>query len=277
MRRTSSETKREKKKGTAPKKQFHASVGTKRRPGMPRRISSQSSASSEAGVKDDGSKGSKQQGQRRSIEEAGETAALGKPPGSKAAGKRPAARPGLERRVSHEASRKTASNQQAGLVPQTRSLEDVRRQHPPTAQENSDLSNGPTVAKPERTQSFEPLSTGPKARPSAPRSQTHAEPSTSKAARPVLAAEPTASTTNVAARGTIIDFDRAPSAYAMETVPETEDVSVPRQQSTTSLLEPKFAPTQPSAAPAVPLGRTRSQLTLLLEKEKERLGEKPRG
>lgn len=250
--------------------------------------------------KEEGARGAKQ---RRSTEEPGAAAVVSeRPPSSKtagkrlgarpglerrisheAAGKRPAGRPGLERRISHEPSRKAANNQRSPPVPHTRSLEDVRRQHPRTPQEGSDGSNGPTTGKLERAQTSQAPNAEPKHRPPAPRSRTHAEPhepetSPVKAARPALAAEPTASTTPVAARGTIIDFDRAAPRPPMATVPETADVStadvsVPRQSSATSLLESRLAPTRPSAAPAVPLGRTRSQLTLLLEREKERLGE----
>jgi hypothetical protein len=43
-----------------------------------------------------------------------------------------------------------------------------------------------------------------------------------------------------------------------------------RRGSSTSL----FTPTQPSSAASVPLARTKSQLTLLLEREKERLGDR---
>lgn len=297
MRRTSSEMRRERKKGPAPKKQFHASVGAKRRPALPRRISSQSSASPDTAGKEEGARGAKQ-GQRRSTEEAGPAAVVSeKPPSSKmvgkrlavrpglerrisheAAGKRAAGRPGLERRISHEASRKAAGNQRSGPVPHTRSLEDVRRQHPGIPQGGSDGSNGLNAGKIEPMQAAQAPDTDPKPRPSVPRSQTLAEPrrpepSPVKAARPALAAEPTASTTTVAAQGTIIDFDRPPPQPPMATVPEAEDISLPRQPSATSLLESRLAPTQPSAAPAVPLGRTRSQLTLLLERERERLGE----
>lgn len=265
--------KREKeRKKVLPKKQFHASIGAKRRPTVPRRISSQTAASPEMAVKEEASKGAKHQGQRRSTDE---SAASEKPPTSKAAGKRPAARPGFERRISHETSRKAASNQRGGPVPQTRSLEDVREQDPRTAKERGEGGGESRATGPQRTRSFDPPETESKARPSAPRSRTHVELSPSKTARPALAAEPTASTTNIAAQGTIIDFDRTPLQPVMDTVPEAEAVEMARHPSTTSLLESKFAPTPPSKTPAVPLGRTKSQLTLLLEREKERLGERP--
>lgn len=41
-----------------------------------------------------------------------------------------------------------------------------------------------------------------------------------------------------------------------------------------SVLDSRFAPTQPSSSPAPPLGRSKSQLTLLLERDKARVGDK---
>ena len=89
----------------------------------------------------------------------------------------------------------------------------------------------------------------------------------------------TASTTNIAAQGEIIDqsgsFNHLPSSSffdhrSTESGSGTESLS-------SSLLESRFTPTQPSTAPAVPLGRTKSQLTLLLERENEaRAGNKSR-
>lgn len=41
-----------------------------------------------------------------------------------------------------------------------------------------------------------------------------------------------------------------------------------------SVLDSKFTPTQPNPAPAPPMGRSKSQLTLLLERDKARIGDK---
>lgn len=43
-----------------------------------------------------------------------------------------------------------------------------------------------------------------------------------------------------------------------------------------SMLDSRLTPTQPSPAPAPPLGRSKSQLTLLLERERTRIGERTR-
>ena len=86
----------------------------------------------------------------------------------------------------------------------------------------------------------------------------------------------TAATTNIAAHGTIIDQsglhaipipslpDRQRDGYAMPSLP-TES----------GFLDAHLSPTPPVSTNLM-LGRTRSQLTLLLEREKERVGEKPR-
>lgn len=41
-----------------------------------------------------------------------------------------------------------------------------------------------------------------------------------------------------------------------------------------SVLDSKFSPTQPSSTPAPPMGRSKSQLTLLLERDKARVGDR---
>ncbi|CAI4211059.1 unnamed protein product [Parascedosporium putredinis] len=70
------------------------------------------------------------------------------------------------------------------------------------------------LSKLDRTKSTEFSPIGAKTRPRIPRSQSHIEPQRfgmgmGRSLRPTLAAEPTASTTNVAALGTIIDFDKS--------------------------------------------------------------------
>ncbi|KAG8415598.1 hypothetical protein J3458_009431 [Metarhizium acridum] len=74
-------------------------------------------------------------------------------------------------------------------------------------------------------------------------------------------------TTNVAAKGQIIDqAGSLPTSSVVD--PYTEDDNLASRPSATSLLESRMQPTQPSPAASVPMGRTRSQLTLLLEREK---------
>ncbi|KFG79990.1 hypothetical protein MANI_111383 [Metarhizium anisopliae] len=76
-----------------------------------------------------------------------------------------------------------------------------------------------------------------------------------------------ATTTNVAAKGQIIDqAGSLPTSGVVD--PYVEDDNLASRPSATSLLESRMQPTQPSPAASVPMGRTRSQLTLLLEREK---------
>lgn len=48
-----------------------------------------------------------------------------------------------------------------------------------------------------------------------------------------------------------------------------DNVAIASRPSTSSL----FTPTQPSPTPDIPLGRSKSQLTLLLERDKDRVGD----
>ncbi|OAA72121.1 hypothetical protein ISF_01194 [Cordyceps fumosorosea ARSEF 2679] len=82
----------------------------------------------------------------------------------------------------------------------------------------------------------------------------------------------TSSTTNVAVQGTIID-----QSGSIPSLPQISISNFPRDEpsshggsSTSSLRETRLTPTQPSSSVVLPLGRTKSQLTLLLEREKER-------
>lgn len=85
----------------------------------------------------------------------------------------------------------------------------------------------------------------------------------------------TASTTKVAAQGTIIDQSGSlPRSSVLGT--SLNDTFLPSRSSASSLLEPRLTPTQPGPSASVPMGRTRSQLTLLLERDKTRIGDKPR-
>jgi hypothetical protein len=69
---------------------------------------------------------------------------------------------------------------------------------------------------------------------------------------------------------------RPSSSSLLGDLKEPEATVLPSRPSTSSFRESRFTPTQPSSAPTVPLGRSKSQLTLLLEREKARIGDKPR-
>ncbi|KAG6019079.1 hypothetical protein E4U41_003409 [Claviceps citrina] len=87
----------------------------------------------------------------------------------------------------------------------------------------------------------------------------------------------TATTTNVAAQGQIIDqAGSLPASSISDLDQHVRGASLAFRPSATSLVDSRMMPTQPSQAASVPMGRTRSQLTLLLEREKSRVGDKSR-
>lgn len=99
--------------------------------------------------------------------------------------------------------------------------------------------------------------------------------STRKSSAQGLFTGATARTTNVAAQGTIIDqAGSVPTSSLLD--PRTKEPSLGSLPPSTSLLESRMLPTPPSQVASVPMGRTRSQLTLLLERDKTRIGDKPR-
>ncbi|QUC20060.1 uncharacterized protein UV8b_04301 [Ustilaginoidea virens] len=85
---------------------------------------------------------------------------------------------------------------------------------------------------------------------------------------------PTAMTTTVAAKGHIIDqAGSIPASTVLGSHMEGDGLAC--RPSAAPLADFRMAPTQPSQAASVPMGRTRSQLTLLLEREKSRVRVKP--
>lgn len=102
--------------------------------------------------------------------------------------------------------------------------------------------------------------------------------SSSETSRPrrviALTSSSTAQTSNATAQGTIIEFDENLPTRQLQEENETLQPEPGRTgTASTSPLDPRFTPTLPSATPAVPLGRSKSQLTLLLERQGEK---KPR-
>lgn len=92
-----------------------------------------------------------------------------------------------------------------------------------------------------------------------------------------LLAGATASTTNIAAQGTIIDQSGGFSYLPDMPLPmATREPGSPTSRlALPALLDSRLTPTPPSPAAEIPMGRTRSQLTLLLEREKARTGHRP--
>lgn len=119
---------------------------------------------------------------------------------------------------------------------------------------------------------------GLRKQPMMPRSQSSTEPQRPRElfmAKPkrFLFTEATSSTTNVAAQGTIIDqagSTRQLPQISTSSLVQDDQMNPHGGSSAPSLLETRLTPTQPSSSAVLPLGRTKSQLTLLLEREKER-------
>ncbi|KAI0476055.1 hypothetical protein GGR56DRAFT_452224 [Xylariaceae sp. FL0804] len=75
---------------------------------------------------------------------------------------------------------------------------------------------------------------------------------------------------NATAQGTIIEFDEnAPAKAVADVIREQENNPVPAQAFSPrpTTAETPFTPTQPSTTTSVPLGRSKSQLSLLLERQ----------
>lgn len=89
-----------------------------------------------------------------------------------------------------------------------------------------------------------------------------------------LSPNATALTTTIAVQGTIIDESgsHSPLPVTSEDAVKRFDGDMPR--SPTSILDSHLVPTPPNDAPPIPLGRTRSQLNILLDRENERLARK---
>ncbi|RYP59152.1 hypothetical protein DL769_008659 [Monosporascus sp. CRB-8-3] len=92
-----------------------------------------------------------------------------------------------------------------------------------------------------------------------------------------LTSSSTAQTSNATAQGTIIEFDEnLPTKQLREQAMSFQHEHGTSGSSLSNPLDPCFTPTPPSAVPAVPLGRSKSQLTLLLERQGEKKDKKPR-
>lgn len=291
-----------KKKASAGKK-FVASTGAaKRRPVLTRRTSSQSSVTPDQGPKEVGSSSSSRSSgtPQRPVSpiveglKQGATAATVQSPKSprlsaKAAGKQPALprRDVRERKVdgSHKLDqlrrqdsmpnyRASTATGKPRLEPRTDRNESTKR-----AQSLVNLSNheqtGPASPGPG------PFEAGASAVPMAP-SRSHSgfihrrESSVSGGASQGLFTGATSSTTNVAAQGMIIDQSGSVRPGNDLNLDDQRMRDTAAVSLSSSLLDTRFQPTLPSSSASVPLGRTKSQLTLLLEREKDaRSGHKP--
>ncbi|KAI5860678.1 hypothetical protein GGS23DRAFT_599198 [Durotheca rogersii] len=284
---------------------FVASTTTKRRPAMPRRGSSQPATA--AGGSENGSKeGSPSSGSRQPVPQnsapmitgkSGQAASSttkegGERLSSKAAGKRPASQPPDKPTASKPSVPKlsiartsTVRSQLSAASSESRSA----KQPEPAAHGKSQalvkdfgrtkVGQGGTAHRRSDTQE--------RPRPNIPQAMARSRSDTGSSRRSSQdltrrappqnwVASSTALVDTATAQGTIIEFDENPSVA--ESISgmlreNEEDVETGTRRSRSLVLDTRFTPTQPSATPAVPLGRSKSQLTLLLERQGER---KPR-
>ncbi|KAI0595267.1 hypothetical protein F4775DRAFT_595494 [Biscogniauxia sp. FL1348] len=276
-----------KKKSTA----FVASTASRRRPAMLRRPSSQTSTGgAEIGSKESSSStGSKQGGLQGIVPtitekpEKSSSSSTREKEGSerlsaKAAGKRPANRsptwtPAPARPVDPPTSKTVATqHKDTGSKPSSSTVGSKSKSGPGDADQPGAGQSGNMLRKGEAQE---------RSRSGAPSlvNRSRSDMGSRDLGRgrlPNLLAASTTTVSNATAQGTIIEFDENGPANEAVTnaMRELEDNPEPdrpsRQSSGSSILDSRFTPTQPSTAPAVPLGRSKSQLTLLLERQGEK-------
>ncbi|KAF6818280.1 hypothetical protein CSOJ01_01921 [Colletotrichum sojae] len=305
-----SPAKSNKKKPATPTKRFVASAANKRRPVLPRRQSSQSSTSSDIMLKDAGSaNGTKHVGSYTVVHPIHEqpvakapsgTEAVEPTPSAKALGKRPMNRPTfdspnpLKSPPIIEERRKPVIVQKGNRAPAPAPLDKAvaDRGGQETSLPKQEGPKTPTYA-PAYAPTLSPALSSPKIGSfsssrsvfSAPRMERTPSNSETYRLREVsigrgpsqlgLISSATASTSNVAAMGHV-SISGEPDKRAFEALGTFSDGAETKGTPRRTPSSSHFTPTMPSATPEVPLARTRSQLTLLLEREKERIGDRPR-
>ncbi|GKT62448.1 hypothetical protein ColTof4_01929 [Colletotrichum tofieldiae] len=298
-----SPTKSSKKKVSTPTKRFVASAANKRRPVLPRRMSSQSSTSSDVMAKETGSaNGTKHVGtynvmpphaEQSTVQSVSGSEGIEQPPSAKALGKRPVIR-SLSETAGYLKSPPTAEPRQKPAVVQTSSrapapaplsrsitelsgyegnrVKNEDRRTPTSISAASPVLSSPRIGSFSSSRS---VFSAPRMERTTSNSDTYRprEASIGRGSSQGLLSSATASTSNVAAMGHV-SISGEPDRRALEALGsvDEEPKGSPRRTSSSS----HFTPTMPSSTPDVPLARTRSQLTLLLEREKERIGDRPR-
>ncbi|KAF3054857.1 hypothetical protein GL218_07550 [Daldinia childiae] len=304
-RSTSSTAKEERRKAThtTPKKKttgFVASTASRRRPAMPRRISSQSSTavsraeteskegSSSLGSRQSGSQGSATTIPEKPSKEISSAGTEGNEQLSKkAAGKRPVIFSPDKPSASKLGSSQTGSTNSQRLIVQEGRV-DAIKSNLATDNANSTVIDDASPMKTSRRGSGHRRSDTqerprPDISPFMARSRSDIG-SIRRSSQDLVSGLPpqsliSSSTTivsNTTAQGTIIEFDENPplDEIVASTMQEhEEDAETSSRRSGSSVLDSRFTPTQPNPTPTVPLGRSKSQLALLLERQGDK---KPR-
>ncbi|KAF4445701.1 hypothetical protein F53441_10575 [Fusarium austroafricanum] len=178
-----------------------------------------------------------------------------------------------EARLSSPKGRPRSIHREKGVLPQARSLINLSNQG---SRRGSGASSRSTIGV-GSLESGKSQDTSPMAR-----SHSHGgydQPKSQNNIRaPGLFTEATSSTSNVAVAGTILDQSGLGSTSDLSTIDHSRPKhhTIPVVPPQPSILDARFTPTPPTTSASVPLGRTKSQLTLLLEREKARSGDRPR-
>jgi hypothetical protein len=177
------------------------------------------------------------------------------------------------RRSSPSKDRPRSIHREKGVLPQARSLINLSNHGSRRGSGTSSISTF-GVGSLESSQSQDP--------PAMARSQSHGgydqHKSQNNIRAPGLFTQATSSTSNVAVAGTILDQSGFGSTSDLNSIDHTrtEHHTIPVVPPQPSILDARFTPTPPTTSVSVPLGRTKSQLTLLLERERARGSDGPR-
>ncbi|KAJ3580388.1 hypothetical protein NPX13_g175 [Xylaria arbuscula] len=286
-----SSTKEEKSKGrsTKPKKKgtaFIASTTSRRRPGIVRRSSSQSSAgASDVGPKEgDSSLGSKYDGSQSSVptilenpEQQQSSTKKGKGiavTSAKAAGKRPMTQSQIEKTTPKPAN--VGSSRSPNAAPSTKGISS-RTGSAEKAPESSGCrpkTSSPTVTTSRTTSEQETMplmipsssDAGPLRPTSRETSRSFVPPSS------LMSSTPAKLDTSVVGQGTISGFkDEVPSqARSISEAREKGFQGIYNTESEGRSISGFSQPTPPSSTAAIPLGRSKSQLSILLDRNAEK-------
>lgn len=277
------------KKTHTPVKKFVAvTTSAKRRPVLSRRQSSQSTitgettsreASSSSALRRAATHNSKQSPSQETLgSEDSSSSVLPERPSisAKAAGKRPA----LQRRTTSEKKHSLKQENRSSVVPlRSPPVEQAKVAALAQARSMVDLPGHSRAGSGASVTSGNAVEANPAAVMA--RAQSHTgygrrrETSIGRAPVQGLFTGATASTTNVAAQGMILDqsgLGSMPLPSMLDRHRDSHNMS--DQSPTSSVLDSKFTPTPPTTSASVPLGRTKSQLTLLLERENAKIGHK---
>ncbi|KAI1425176.1 hypothetical protein F5Y12DRAFT_386910 [Xylaria sp. FL1777] len=301
----SSTTKEEKPKGRSHKSKkkattFIASTTSRRRPEMPRKTSSQSSArASDVGPKEgDSSQGSKYDGSQSSVptivektEQQPASTKRGKGTTSmsaKAAGKRPMNQPRVEKTASKPANVLNSQSQNVALAPKQ---QETQVDRPNLTQPGfggkaaGSTGNRPKTSSPAAVQRNDAQQHPHfESSPLMIRSSSDAgpiSPTSREASRPLVPPSSLMSSTlatvntTVVGLGTISKFTEStpiqdPSTGLSGESGTTGVHGTTSQASGSSVLGRQFTPTQPSSTAAIPLARSKSQLSILLDRKVEK-------